>query len=455
MAVGGWPGRDHEPRHRRDRLRAADLGGAGRRPGARDPLSLESHHLLDRRRRRTGRGSGPRGCGHDADGQDARTRRPGSRESRPDRGRRPGGMHRRPNAAGGCKAAAGSWPWRCCRRGIPGAAAGQSPDETAAGPLGLGRAATAAEIAALDIDVRPDGAGLPLGGGTVADGARVWGRACRACHGPEGEGGIAAPVVGRDPAARPPHRRQLLALRHDPLRLHLPCHARQRAGEPDPRRGVRARRLDPREERHHRRRGGDERRHPAQRGHAPRAPASFRTTAWRATRSAEQAGAGGEASRRTWTGECAARLFAAGSRALGRDAESPVRCVLADSGETPAPVAKRRGRARPARVRCVVTGGRAVGAPNGSRAAGAPDDGRAAGVPHGSRAAGAPNGSRAAGAPHGSRTAGVPNGSRTASAPGRPRTTGARPPPSARRARTSSGCRRPTCLSTRCSRWPR
>ena len=87
---------------------------------------------------------------------------------------------------------------------IPGAAAGQSPDEAAAGPLGLGRAATAAEIAALDIDIRPDGAGLPLGGGTVADGARLWGRACRACHGPEGEGGIAAPVVGRDPAARPP-----------------------------------------------------------------------------------------------------------------------------------------------------------------------------------------------------------------------------------------------------------
>ncbi len=88
--------------------------------------------------------------------------------------------------------------------GIAGATAGQAPQEAAAGPLGLGRAATAEEIAALDIDIRPDGAGLPLGGGTVADGARVWDRACRACHGPEGEGGIAAPVVGRDPAARPP-----------------------------------------------------------------------------------------------------------------------------------------------------------------------------------------------------------------------------------------------------------
>ena len=88
--------------------------------------------------------------------------------------------------------------------GIPAATAGQAPEAAAAGPLGLGRAATAEEIAALDIDIRPDGAGLPLGGGTVAEGARVWDRACRACHGPEGEGGIAAPVVGRDPAARPP-----------------------------------------------------------------------------------------------------------------------------------------------------------------------------------------------------------------------------------------------------------
>ena len=87
---------------------------------------------------------------------------------------------------------------------IPGTAAGQAPEEGSAGPLGLGRPATAGEIAALDIDVRPDGAGLPLGGGTAPEGAGVWGRACRSCHGPEGEGGIAAPLVGRDPGARPP-----------------------------------------------------------------------------------------------------------------------------------------------------------------------------------------------------------------------------------------------------------
>ena len=34
-------------------------------------------------------------------------------------------------------------------------------------PLGIGRPATPEEIAGWDIDVRPDGAGLPLGKGTV------------------------------------------------------------------------------------------------------------------------------------------------------------------------------------------------------------------------------------------------------------------------------------------------
>lgn len=44
---------------------------------------------------------------------------------------------------------------------------------TRAEPLGLGRAATPAEIAAWDIDIRPDGRGLPEGRGTVAEGEAV------------------------------------------------------------------------------------------------------------------------------------------------------------------------------------------------------------------------------------------------------------------------------------------
>ena len=70
--------------------------------------------------------------------------------------------------------------------------------------FGFGRPATATDIEMLDIDVRPDGTGLPPGSGSATTGARTWGRDCRGCHGPEGEGRIAAPVVGRDPGGGPP-----------------------------------------------------------------------------------------------------------------------------------------------------------------------------------------------------------------------------------------------------------
>jgi len=39
-----------------------------------------------------------------------------------------------------------------------------------AGPLGIGSTATAEMIAGWDIDIRPDGTGLPDGEGSVADG---------------------------------------------------------------------------------------------------------------------------------------------------------------------------------------------------------------------------------------------------------------------------------------------
>ncbi|MDB4916723.1 MAG: hypothetical protein JWM95_4367 [Gemmatimonadetes bacterium] len=52
----------------------------------------------------------------------------------------------------------------------------------------LGRAPSAAEIAALDIDVNPAGAGLPEGQGTTATGATTYALKCAACHGPSGEG---------------------------------------------------------------------------------------------------------------------------------------------------------------------------------------------------------------------------------------------------------------------------
>jgi cytochrome c len=53
---------------------------------------------------------------------------------------------------------------------------------------GLGRAATPEEIAGWNIDVGPDGAGLPPGKGGVAEGERIFAEKCAACHGAHGEG---------------------------------------------------------------------------------------------------------------------------------------------------------------------------------------------------------------------------------------------------------------------------
>ncbi len=68
----------------------------------------------------------------------------------------------------------------------------QSRDSTIADDLpanlGLGRAATPAEVAAVDIDVGPDGAGLPSGSGTPEQGAKVYLMNCATCHGNDGEG---------------------------------------------------------------------------------------------------------------------------------------------------------------------------------------------------------------------------------------------------------------------------
>ena len=47
-----------------------------------------------------------------------------------------------------------------------------------AGKFGLGREATPEEIAGWDIDVRPDGQGLPEGRGTVAEGEVVFAEQC-------------------------------------------------------------------------------------------------------------------------------------------------------------------------------------------------------------------------------------------------------------------------------------
>ena len=52
---------------------------------------------------------------------------------------------------------------------------------------GIGRDATPREVAAWDIDVRPDFKGLPAGAGSVAKGQEVWEGKCASCHGVFGE----------------------------------------------------------------------------------------------------------------------------------------------------------------------------------------------------------------------------------------------------------------------------
>lgn len=61
--------------------------------------------------------------------------------------------------------------------------------------LNLGREATADEISAWDIDVRPDGLGLPVGSGSVTDGEEIFAEQCAGCHGDFGEGVDRWPVL--------------------------------------------------------------------------------------------------------------------------------------------------------------------------------------------------------------------------------------------------------------------
>ena len=62
---------------------------------------------------------------------------------------------------------------------------------------GIGRAATPAEIAAWDIDVRPDFKGLPPGSGSAPRGQQVWESKCASCHGTFGESNeVFTPIVG-------------------------------------------------------------------------------------------------------------------------------------------------------------------------------------------------------------------------------------------------------------------
>jgi len=63
----------------------------------------------------------------------------------------------------------------------------------------LGRPVSAAELSPWDISIMPNGAGLPPGSGTPAQGERIFAAKCAMCHGENGRGGISAPLISRGP----------------------------------------------------------------------------------------------------------------------------------------------------------------------------------------------------------------------------------------------------------------
>ncbi len=72
------------------------------------------------------------------------------------------------------------------------------PTMAVAQEASIGTPLSAREISVIDRDTRHDGAGLPEGRGTVAEGEALYGERCAACHGEfgEGKGGIPALLGG-------------------------------------------------------------------------------------------------------------------------------------------------------------------------------------------------------------------------------------------------------------------
>ena len=91
--------------------------------------------------------------------------------------------------------------------GIPAFA--QSPT------YGVGRTPTAEEIRRMDISIGPTGEELPPGRGTAKEGAQVYAqKACIACHGAAGIGGMAPALISKRAADLPIWQRErILPLR--------------------------------------------------------------------------------------------------------------------------------------------------------------------------------------------------------------------------------------------------
>ena len=90
-----------------------------------------------------------------------------------------------------------------------------SPTFAQSPTYGVGRTPTAEELRLMDISISPTGDELPPGRGTVKEGARLYAeKACIACHGAEGVGGL-APILQSKKGADVPiwQRERILPLR--------------------------------------------------------------------------------------------------------------------------------------------------------------------------------------------------------------------------------------------------
>jgi len=65
----------------------------------------------------------------------------------------------------------------------------------------LGKPISPSDFKAWDLNILPDGTNLPPGSGKAADGQKIFAEKCVACHGENGQGGLAARVIGGPPKA--------------------------------------------------------------------------------------------------------------------------------------------------------------------------------------------------------------------------------------------------------------
>jgi len=80
----------------------------------------------------------------------------------------------------------------------------QAPDR-----FSFGSEASDERVALWDIDVKPDGEGLPEGSGTVSEGEAVYGVHCVSCHGQSGAEGPYDVLVGTEPWEDSPGTRSI------------------------------------------------------------------------------------------------------------------------------------------------------------------------------------------------------------------------------------------------------